>query len=269
MVLFMRDGNIILEKRNNRGFSLIELIIAVSIGTIVAGAVALLMSSAIRNYRDQSVNADMQYELQTNLNQMMDEIMASSGVVIVHNSGTAEPRIKYAVFGNFDKEKEVSTGPGVTTTEKWYDAVIFAPGKPYDGKFNIYMNRVEAKTEGHTPDQIAESLYTNLTLPDSTSSYSSNSEQNNETSAHEQYLLGQNASQFNLVLDPLAESGASCLLTGNKYQNPLSVKVELKFEKAATATTIKKHVDDVVYLRNKVTVPIYNDGVMYELKKRE
>ena len=54
------------------------------------------------------------------------------------------------------------------------------------------------------------------------------------------------------------------------YTNPIEVKVELDFEKNGWGTKkYSKHVDDITYLRNKVTDPVYVDGTKYKLKKKE
>ena len=180
------------DKLNDKGFSLVELIIAIAIGAIVSGSIAALMSFAVRNYRDQSVNTQMQYELQTNINQVMNEIMGSTGMVIVQNhngTGTA-PLTKYAVFGNFNADIEDS---GSGSTVKGFKGVIFASGglDSSTGKFNIYMNRVEKKYSGSTPKacDVAKDCFNEI-------------EGTFSSSGPNPYLLGENASVFSITPDP-------------------------------------------------------------------
>lgn len=248
-------------KLNNSGFSLVELIIAISIGAIVAGAVAALMSFAIRNYRDQSANADMQFELQTSLNQMMDEIMSSTGMVIVQNGGTPgdpadEPYTQYAVFGNFSANVSGSKG---------FEGVIFAAGpKDSDGRFKIYMNRVSMATTD-APDVVAANLYSTLSGSFATDP--------------NPYLLSMNATRFDLIPDPdnkwINNAAVWTDVAKRKYINPIEVKIDLQFEKDATQKVIHKHVEDVAYMRNKVVDSVFVDGDSdgtldeYKLKKEE
>ena len=252
------------KQLNNKGFSLVELIIAISIGAIISGAVAALMTFSIRTYKDQSVNADMQFELQTTLNQIMDEVMSSSGMVIVQNSGTPlvnEPHTKYAVFGNFNTDV-VDSSTGTPTSGKGFKGVIFVAGEPdSDGRFNIYMNRIEKIATG-TPQAIATDIYNGIKdeVTESSSSYLDPNP----------YLLGMNATVFDLIPDPdnaWINPTASPTPTAIEYINPIAVKIELQFEKDSMTKVITKHVEDVAYMRNKVKDSVFVDGVEYKLKK--
>ena len=81
------------------------------------------------------------------------------------------------------------------------------------------------------------------------------------------YLLGENATQFIIQPDPDAHSFDA---TEKTYTNPIEVKVELLFERDGWGTKkYSKHVDDITYLRNKVTDSIYIDGVPYNIKKKD
>lgn len=257
-------------KLHNEGFTMVELIIAIAIGAIISGAVAAFMTFSIRNYRDQSVNADMQFELQTNLNQMMDEIMASSGMVIVQNSGTPlvdEPHTKYAVFGNFNTDV-VDNSSGSPVTGKGFRGVILIAGqKDSDGRFNIYMNRIEKIMSG-TPNDMATTIYNDIKdkVDETNSAYLDPNP----------YLLGMNATVFDLTPDPNnvwlntpTPSPTPAVAPDKEYVNPLAVKVELQFAKDATSHTVTKRVEDIAYMRNKATGSIFIDGVEYKLKKKE
>ncbi len=230
--------NVILD---NRGLSLVELIIAISIGVIVSGAIAGLMTFAIRTYRNESVNTSMQYELQTNLNMMMDEIMSSSSLVVVQNA-SGEPYTKYAMFGTPNADPSVG-----------FKGVIFVPTDTpdADGKFKIYMKKVEkvlpysndgGVTKISTINKLAEDEYASFDF---------------EHGDYTEYLLGENATMFDIIPDPNGHFDA----TEHTYTNPVDVKVELKFEKNGWGSKVySKHVDDVTYLRNRVFETVYGAG---------
>ncbi len=241
---------------NNSGLSLVELIVAISMGAILSASIAALISFSIRMYTNESTNTAMQYELQSNINMMMDEIMSASAFVVVQNSGvdlTAPPNpapgtpyTQYAMFGNPNADVGGAKG---------FSGVIFVP-KAESGvtdRFNIYMKKVEKKRSDYTT---LESLA---------------SGEASDASALEN-LLGENATQFAIIPDP---NGNSLIdIAGppakHEYTNPIEIRVKLQFEKNGWGTKkYEKHVDDVTYLRNKVTDEIYVDGTPYNIKTKD
>lgn len=236
-------------KLNNKGLSLVELIVAISIGIIVSGSIAALMIFAIRMYRNESVNTSMQYELQSNLNLMMDEIMGSQTVVVLQNSGVdkdhvntkgsvALPYTKCALFGKFEDTSYDETDEYGNTTKKLrvkFSGVVFASGSvnteaDSDGRFKVYMNRVK-DVEDSNPQKILAKCYGDIKT-----SFADNPNP---------YLLGDNLVQF--VIEPNLDPA------GTTYTNPVSVNVELSFERNGWGEKkYNKHVKDVTYLRNKV-----------------
>ena len=240
-------------KLNNKGLSLVELIIAISIGVIVSGSIAALITFSIRMYQNESVNTAMQYELQSNINMMMDEIMGSSVFVVEQNPSadvTAGNVLytKYAMFGN-----QSSTG---------FKGVIFVSrsSRVTDGTFKVYMKKVD-KT-GTDLKTIAADEYTAVS--------------GTFAADPSPYLLGEYVTQFVIEPDPQHVSFDDITDPANPtYKNPIEVKVELKFEKNGWGSKkYEKHVDDITYLRNKVMNTVYvkdSTGTLreYSLKKKE
>lgn len=227
---------------NNRGLSLVELIVAITIGSILAASIAALITFSLRTYHNESVNTAMQYEIQTNVNQMMDVIMESSGAVIVQGSDKTD----YAGFGQFAETRDVNGA--VTSVD--FTGVVLVSGErdATTGDFDIYMKRISASAP----------------VSDSDASVVIQKEANKVKTATDKrpYLLGQYAKEFKITLNT-----DSCIVAGNKYINPLNVDVELEFEKDGSGKTINKRVADNAVMRNKVTADIYVDGTKYELKK--
>lgn len=241
-------------KLNNNGLSLVELIVAISMGVIISGAIAALITFAIRMYRNESVNTEMQYELQSNLNMMMDEIMGASVFVIKQNGGVTittppdeppkTPYTKYALFGN------IYTPSG--STDKKIKGVIFVSSDPVAGDedFKVYMDRFDEAFPGS---------YTDLKGFAAAKAGISGV----------QYLLGENVTQF--VIRP---QGGLTGAAPYEYTNPIDVGVKLSFAKKGWGEKkYQKHVDDVAYLRNRVTDSIYVDEgsgmIEYTLKKKD
>ena len=256
----MNSKNELNYKLNDKGLSLVELIVAISIGVIVSASIAALLTFSIRMYRNESVNTSMQYELQTNLNMMMDEIMGASTMVVEQNTGvaltdTGKPYTKFAMFGKV-------TG---SSTKKFTGVIFVSSSADSDNKFKIYMNRIN--------DEVVPVADTNP-YPGALQTFA-NTQYGIVSGAFatdpNPYLLGENATQFIIQPDPDAHSLDA---TEKTYTNPIEVKVELQFERNGWGTKkYSKHVDDLTYLRNKVKDSIYiknpTDPSFIEFKIKE
>ena len=71
---------IVLNWKDKRGFTLVELIISMAILAIVGGAITLMMQSGSRSYSNTKAELDLQMESQTLMAQMSTMIMESNCV---------------------------------------------------------------------------------------------------------------------------------------------------------------------------------------------
>ena len=69
-------------QKDNRGITLIELIIAIAISTIIVGAATFLLSTAQKNYSSASATIDLQSEAQILMEQMGTWIMEGNRVEV-------------------------------------------------------------------------------------------------------------------------------------------------------------------------------------------
>ncbi|MCI7242425.1 MAG: prepilin-type N-terminal cleavage/methylation domain-containing protein [Lachnobacterium sp.] len=69
-------------QKDNRGITLIELIIAIAISTIIVGAATFLLSTAQKNYSSASDTIDLQSEAQILMEQMGTWIMEGNRVEV-------------------------------------------------------------------------------------------------------------------------------------------------------------------------------------------
>ena len=228
-----------------------ELIAAISMGVIVAASVAALISYSIKIYHNESVNTALQYEIQTNINQVLDTIMSSSGVVIIQGAGKTD----LAGFGSFKETRDLSGN--VTAVD--FTGVVLGSGdkNPSSGLFDIYLRRVTAEHAANAQAAV-QSAATPFTNP---------------TADKKPYLLGQNAKVFNITMNTDVTKSSCIVKTWvsdtdpGKYINPLLVDVELEFEKDGTGKKINKRVQDNAIMRNHVTSDIWIDGKRYVLNK--
>lgn len=232
---------------NNKGFSLVELIVAVSVGTIMAGSVAALIIFSLRMYRNESVRTNLQYELQTNVDQVMDSVISSSWIYIKDDAtaGITDS----ASFGNY-----VEIVAADDSVSRKYTGEVFVCTKedPTSTYYCLYMDRVEyaiddSLAENAIDDFIKGSIETTVnTIKSATGN------------AKKIYLLGENVKKFDLAI------ADGCLVDSDHYTNPMAINVELTFaDKSWNGEPIEKHVEDVAYLRNYVGRKIYVDGAEY------
>ncbi len=224
-------------KKNNKGLTLVELLVALAVSMVLAGSVAGIIAYSVRTYHNESVNTEMQYEIQTNVNQIMDTIMSSSGVVIYNTGGKTD----YAGFGTFRETRNPTTG---AVTKVNYSGTVFV----YDPSGEIYM--VKGTAEMATAVLAVQEVAKKVTNPGVDK---------------RPYLMGRNCSTFLISIDTDTTT-SSCIVSATEYINPLSVDVKLEFQKDGTGTVIKKKVEDNAVMRNKVTADIYING-QYVLKK--
>jgi prepilin-type N-terminal cleavage/methylation domain-containing protein len=70
-------------KLGNQGFSLAEIIIAITIASIVIASVASMIFTSLNLFGRNNANVEMQNELQTTMNLVLDNIMEASGFCMV------------------------------------------------------------------------------------------------------------------------------------------------------------------------------------------
>ncbi len=71
---------VVLKWKDNRGYTLVELIISMAILAIVGGAITLLMQSGSHSYSSTKAELDLQMESQTLMSQMSTMIMEANNV---------------------------------------------------------------------------------------------------------------------------------------------------------------------------------------------
>lgn len=69
-------------KKDNKGFSLVELLIAIAISSIVLMALVMLITQAVRSYTKQTALAQIQSDADISLNQMSKNILEATEIRI-------------------------------------------------------------------------------------------------------------------------------------------------------------------------------------------
>ena len=224
--------------KDNKGFSLVELLVAITISAIVAGGIGYLLTTSLRMYNKDTVDVTLQQELQITLNQIVDYAMESE--TIVADFDDTYPN--YLALGTFESE----SGTGVLDKTKLDAQIIWQDGnKLYLKKTTVDDFCLSSNPADADYRKIDKSKIESL-IPSAGASSDAN-------------LLAQYVTAFNVtgiggIVDVKDESGN---VTGHAYENPLSIILELEFKKSVATADRNKKVEDTVSLRNKVTNDIY------------
>lgn len=217
--------------KENKGFSLVELLVAISIAAIVAGSVGYFLTTSLRMYNKETVNVALQQELQVTVNQIMDYAMESE-TIVADFDGTYPDYLCLGTFKSASGSSEIDK----TTLDAeiiWKDGNKLYLIKTDVEDFCLSANPADANYRKIDKDKVAALIPA-------------------EGSSKDVNLLAQYVKDFEVT-----GIGGIVAGTGQAYENPLSLILKLEFEKAVLNNNKEKRVEDTVYLRNKVTNDIF------------
>lgn len=215
--------------KDNKGFSLVELLVAITISAIVAGGIGYLLTTSLRMYNKDTVDVSLQQELQITLNQIVDYAMESETIVADFDGNYPD----YLALGTFDKTKlnaQIIWQDGNKLYLKKTTVEDFCKSANPENKH--YREIDKSKIVSHIPSEGASS----------------------DANLLAQYVTAFKVTGIGGIVEVKDESGN---VTGHAYENPLSIILELEFEKSVATADRNKKVEDTVSLRNKVTNDIY------------
>jgi len=218
----------------NKGFSLVELLVAISIAAVVAGSVGFLLTTSLRMFGNETTEVSQQQELQTSLNMIMDYAMESQSLVI-SNSGT---QTEYLALGTIDS----------SDSSKLNSEVFFVDNR------NLYMCKIPISDYEKVQD------VTPRNLDDRVKKIKEDALDDSANLA--QYLLAENVTSFYVQADGAKKEGEN-----RYYTNPLSIEVSLEFTKKGFSKEIQKKVSDRAVFRNSINSKIYLDHLDYGVKR--
>ena len=74
------------DKRNNRGVSLVELLVALAVGAIVVSALTVLMTQGLKQYNKHTIMTQLQEDADIALNNISNSIMEANFIVISNSN---------------------------------------------------------------------------------------------------------------------------------------------------------------------------------------
>lgn len=132
----MREEGSGCVQKDNRGITLIELIIAIAISTIIVGAATFLLSTAQKNYSSASATIDLQSEAQILMEQMGTWIMEGNRVE-VNAAGD-----KLTVY-QIPRKVTTARPTGAETLKTDATKRVFWLSDKLDGKTMLYMKKID------------------------------------------------------------------------------------------------------------------------------
>lgn len=220
--------------KDNRGITLVELLVSLAIFGIVATMLAGITGMVLKFYSSEKMDAGMQYEGQTALNTIMDSVMQSSGLGISNSTDpTTGKKVTNGLFlGNFEK-----SGVNYTFTGK----VVFSDYGNECLYVEQYVNYVGTNQVDTTMSQMATEFF---------------AKSNDYKKGH---LLAERIT--GLLVEPVAE----CVSTGDAssagpiFFNPFSVEISIELAANTQKGYETQTVTDRVMMRNTLDVLYYGD----------
>lgn len=123
-------------QKDNRGITLIELIIAIAISTIIVGAATFLLSTAQKNYSSASASVDLQSEAQILMEQMGTWIMEGNRVDV---NATGDKLTVYQIPRKVTTNRPTGAEALKTDASKR----VFWLSNKLNGKTMLYMKKFD------------------------------------------------------------------------------------------------------------------------------
>lgn len=141
---------------DHKGFTLVELLVSISISVIVMSSIAYLTSYSSRNYRRASEDVSLQMEAQTIINQLDDLIMEAYNVKYDSNLLTIyQEDANYLIFVDTAKQKLLfeKVLPGETPTGDYIEFGRFVENFQVvdtgaDDRNNVIEISIDLRREG-------------------------------------------------------------------------------------------------------------------------
>lgn len=218
--------------RDNKGITLVELLIALAIASVIMTAVSSMILSAVRMYAKGSTNVELQNEAQTTFALLTDSVMEANGLKVVEADTI---QTEYALLGEM-KEIEIAGIPKI----QYLGKIILNYDNPIKGYREIYIasyQEADSVNIGNTQAEVENAIKADV------------------MNHKERYLLSAYVTRFYMdITDKAAkmEDGTDKFSVVEKiFHNPISVEITMEWKKNAGMGDSVRSVSDRVKIRNK------------------
>ncbi len=232
--------------KDNRGITLVELLVSMAIFGIVAAILASITSMAIKFYSSEKVDAGMQYEGQIALNSIMDAVMQTNGIAIVNDTVAVTDSAGNTV--NKNVTKALFLGEFYTAGGDYHFTGKVVYGAYDSNTASLYLIEYTDFTGGAD---------VNATMTDMAADFASKTADEKKS-----FLLAERISS--LLVEPSAGSISAGDVSGNgaAFFNPFSVDITIVLESRTPKGVESQTVKDKAMIRNTLDV-IYYGGIDY------
>lgn len=223
-------------QRNNKGMTLVELLVALAISAIVLTGVCYMIFFVLRLYNRTNANVEIQNESQTALNLVIDSILGAKGVCLeewdsASLSGDEQDNIYCVLFGTLQLN-------GDKTMSFTGDAILWQPsaGEMYlmSGVYELgsYTDKSKAPGEALTAMKGKLPAAKEDRLP---------------------YLMAQYVRSFDIRTEDFCFVEEEESDESHYFENPLAFQIHMEFEYTYQSDkTVTRVIEDSAYIRNRL-----------------
>lgn len=229
--------------KDNRGITLVELIVSIAIFSVVAAILAGITGLILKFYSSEKMDSGMQYEGQMALNTVMDSVMQTQGIAIVNGDVTVED-----LNGN-DVTKTVTKGLFLGEFT-FSGSTCHFTGKAVFGAYDadVASLYVEQYTDFTGTDTV------NDTMTNMANEFFLKSEDYQKS-----HLLAERVTSMLVEPSPGSISTGDVSAGGSFFYNPFSVDITIVMEARTQKGIETQKVTDRVMVRNTLDVVYYGD----------
>ena len=245
---------------NNKGMTLIELLVAFSISAIILSSLAYFIFTAIGMYNKNGIVVDLQNEAQLTMNQIVDCVMEAEGVVLAYDK--REQQTECVLLGKIYVDESGTlpvyyyAGNAMVTNLAKKEMYLASFPNPYSDD-NVDYREVAGRTEGGITYARMEADDIN-TLVAEVISYANNN--------HEICLMAQHVTKC--YIREIEKIATEIQPFPGEFSLPFAMQIDLLFEQDYGNGVATRECSDKAVVRSQIDY-IYVNGTKYnrELKK--
>lgn len=208
--------------RDNKGVTLVELLVAIAVGSIVMAGIATMIFNSIELYGRTVVSADVQNEAQDTMNLLEDSVLEAKGLEIVQDTAN-EKETQYVLLGEFT---EVSSTQ-VSYVGRVYQSVYNATKEWYE----LYVvDYADGEMVGAAKDVVVADILDDI------------------RNHKKEYLAGRYLSNFYVSI--VGEDTIN--VTEQTFEEPVLVKIEMGFYKSNASADKATSISKTIQVRNRL-----------------
>lgn len=233
--------------KENRGITLIELVVAIAVGGIVMTGLTAMIVTCVKLYGRNLIHVELQQEAQEAMSFLTASVMEATGLEIIQDETGAQSRTQMVLLGSWERWND-----GTADNLSYEGTVVFCMDNTLKGCTELYIAEYAAGSMEKTDSATAKEELAAAMLSD--------------VDAHrEEYLLATGVNGFQVTV---ADMGATDVDGSRKYDdtaqvfsNPVNLQIAMSFTKSNSAGEKGREITEKVRIRNRL-----EQFILYEVK---